>query len=860
MLHRGVVCVKQRLVMAPLERPNRALIYHTLYLDYNYILSTLTMSATSRPSKRLRPAVFRRHLGRSLNSAREGWWGADDLELRVRCDVEGVAKIRSRETRAQRSGAEEWRSWGEALGVDEMSRRFALDEGPLTKPREFRPEPPPELVARVEALGSWEDLLRSGARGLAELLAEVAKGGEATREIEMSREEYTPLALEVMALGFYFKIDALGKPHVAVETPQGSGINTERIIQAARDLGCGDEEILDELVYGLDPDDDRAPQTCRFSPNQLPASGPDLERVRQSVREELQAGWLEASVHPPSIPVAICPIACVRKSDYEFSRKVRVVINASHPRGRFGLRLGPSGEWDELRPLSPNDNADAAAAAQVAMMSLAGFSVSVSILAEVARRAGTGLVGKRFDYKAWFRQLASALRCRWKVVVALDGRFYWDKRVQMGWRLIPGKCHRVAIVIRDIVLVRLDAKFARDFAECRDSWYLSAREFAAQRIAACGGDVTQGRLYFLDVYQDDTGAATLTPLAEWLEAACLEIYANLGVALSGKELPFAPVFDLIGGRYDFSDMSGLKLGPTESFFEEYAAAAVSLRVSQVDGIRVELATLRELAGCHEWLANFVPEGSLWCGQVHANVQLASLAGGRAQVSGEMCEAFEKFVTSVRGGQLCPLICDSLYLFSVMGTCADACTTVGYGFCVGWRLYYGRWSDETLRALWEACDCDADSVADSSRAADAAAPLMGEAVESVTVSISPLELLTQGLLAHEVGRLTPLDFPVKRWSLRCDNTSAIAVANSRRPRSARMRIALEILREAEILYGCSFRLWHIPTRENKIADLLSRGQIAKAVEMTFQLYGKVEVCSLDAAWVRDCERRVREASL
>ena len=107
-------------------------------------------------------------------------------------------------------------------------------------------------------------------------------------------------------------------------------------------------------------------------------------------------------------------------------------------------------------------------------------------------------------------------------------------------------------MIRDIALVRLDAKFARDFAECREPWYLRAREFAAQRIEACGRDTAQGRLYFLDVYQDDTGAVTLTPLAEWFEAACLEIYAELGVALSGKELPFAPVFDLIGGRYDLS--------------------------------------------------------------------------------------------------------------------------------------------------------------------------------------------------------------------------------------------------------------------------------------------------------------------
>ena len=57
--------------------------------------------------------------------------------------------------------------------------------------------------------------------------------------------------------------------------------------------------------------------------------------------------------------------------------------------------------------------------------------------------------------------------------------------------------------------------------------------------------------------------------------------------------------------------------------------------------------------------------------------------------------------------------------------------------------------------------------------------------------------------------------------RCGNMSAVVVAETRRARSPAMRCALAWLSRAEAALGAAARLEHIPTKESRLADALSR---------------------------------------
>jgi len=58
-----------------------------------------------------------------------------------------------------------------------------------------------------------------------------------------------------------------------------------------------------------------------------------------------------------------------------------------------------------------------------------------------------------------------------------------------------------------------------------------------------------------------------------------------------------------------------------------------------------------------------------------------------------------------------------------------------------------------------------------------------------------------------------------------------------------------------------RLEHIGTEVSKVADLLSRGGVEEAKELVrSRCGGRCEVRTLDAVFVREMERRVREAAL
>ena len=150
----------------------------------------------------------------------------------------------------------------------------------------------------------------------------------------------------------------------------------------------------------------------------------------------------------------------------------------------------------------------------------------------------------------------------------------------------------------------------------------------------------------------------------------------------------------------------------------------------------------------------------------------------------------------------------------------------------------------------------DEVADAEVERDQALPEL--------VSISPAELLVTGYTVRAVRELVDGGPANGCFYSRCDNDSAVRVVNAGRARSPAMIEALRVVHEQEIgMAGerrLRLRLEHIRTEENKVADLLSRGDIEEAIEMVTARWGRCEVRTLDEEFLRSTERRVREATL
>ena len=98
----------------------------------------------------------------------------------------------------------------------------------------------------------------------------------------------------------------------------------------------------------------------------------------------------------------------------------------------------------------------------------------------------------------------------------------------------------------------------------------------------------------------------------------------------------------------------------------------------------------------------------------------------------------------------------------------------------------------------------------------------------------------------------------RFYSRCDSDSAVRVVNAGRARSPGMTEALRVVHEEEIgapgERRLRMRLEHIGTLENKVADLLSRGDIEEAIAMVTARWGSCEVRTLDEVFLRSTEKR------
>ena len=117
-----------------------------------------------------------------------------------------------------------------------------------------------------------------------------------------------------------------------------------------------------------------------------------------------------------------------------------------------------------------------------------------------------------------------------------------------------------------------------------------------------------------------------------------------------------------------------------------------------------------------------------------------------------------------------------------------------------------------------------------------------------VSISPAELLVTGYSVRAVREIGVAPANGRFYS-RCDSDSAVREVNAGRARSPGMTEALRVVHEEGVgapgERQLRMRLEHIGTPGNKVADLLSRGDIEEAIARVF---------------LRSTEKRVREATL
>ena len=206
--------------------------------------------------------------------------------------------------------------------------------------------------------------------------------------------------------------------------------------------------------------------------------------------------------------------------------------------------------------------------------------------------------------------------------------------------------------------------------------------------------------------------------------------------------------------------------------------------------------------------------------------------------------------------------------------------MSWGIVVGWFVFFGLWEPETLDAFEIAVARSAAGAAPGMAGAAGAAPeeagaegdagepeetcAVGDAGEEVAdadvertadapdrVSISPAELLVTAYTVRAVREVAGEEVANGCFYSRCDSDSAVRVVNAGRARSAAMTEALRVVREQEVgLPGerrLRVRLEHIGTLDNKVADLLSRGDVEEAM------------AKVRARWGRCTEKRVREAT-
>jgi hypothetical protein len=285
--------------------------------------------------------------------------------------------------------------------------------------------------------------------------------------------------------------------------------------------------------------------------------------------------------------------------------------------------------------------------------------------------------------------------------------------------------------------------------------------------------------------------------------------------MADKMLPVASTFEAIGGTFYLSKDRAF-VGPTTSTVVKLKGAFDVLRDSVLVGRGLLCrATFESVVGLLEWVGYFLSDGVQLCHHAHQCRRHAKKRFGKnarnVPVSPALLEAVGTMLAKVEAKEFRPWVANPMWWHGGVDVAADASTSEGWGAHVGGICASGRWEAETFEAI---------------------ANSRGKKLDKVRVSISPLELLAQVLLLAMVG----LSFGRPgngQIVMRCDNQAAVDVVESRRPKSAAMRVALRKLEELERLFQIRVKLEFIGTKENKLADALSRGAEEEVCEVLSQ---------------------------
>ena len=429
--------------------------------------------------------------------------------------------------------------------------------------------------------------------------------------------------------------------------------------------------------------------------------------------------------------------------------------------------------------------------------------------------AGVQVVGKCFDFEKWFRQLPmSNLDC-WQNVEAWRGTWYFDKRVAMGCCRSSNTGQRVSLVVLSIVGKALDEGLDAFLSSLDAGLAARIRRWMGHRLAVFG-TVAQARPWHIGSYQDDSPIQTIALLAGWVNRVFLDTLRRLRVPVADKcaANPFMEKFDAIGGEFDCSQ-GGRCVGPTAATMVKFRGGIDQLGRGVATGGDVDFDDFDAFVGVLEWVCRFLPDGVLGLVEAHRRRRIARArrkrASGRAKpgvaVDLQFVQSIEQVWQALVERKFRSWTSDPVVWHGGERVAADASTADEWGLHVGRFFAYGAWEEATLAAIRNSKRKRADRE---------------------RVSISPLELLAQVLLLV-VAMRTHGSPPNGQLVMSCDNSSAIDVVETRRPRSPAMRRALLWLTRVEGHFRVRVRLAKIPSEKNKAADALSHLRVVEAVE-------------------------------
>ena len=269
------------------------------------------------------------------------------------------------------------------------------------------------------------------------------------------------------------------------DSPPGADLEVARIVEAAREGGYDDMEIISYIAHGYP-----GPEAARCTVLSPPHVGAlrEYEAFQKCASKDRARGWVRHSSWMPHVwPIRVDPQNIVMRFG-----KARMTTDKS-------MRMGSS--------LSYNECVDLTVWAAIEYVRVSKLGRGVMVLAT----AGVPVRAWGFDLEAFFRKTAKQ-RMHWWLSGLLHGDgFGLDTRVQFGQREAPVLCGRQSCFVIWMVrreLQRLDGEYAS-----RDPLVLAWLDRRTQRMAAEGGTAAEWTALFICmIFVDDGGAASIDDL------------------------------------------------------------------------------------------------------------------------------------------------------------------------------------------------------------------------------------------------------------------------------------------------------------------------------------------------------------